>query len=564
MKNKGQFFKFLLVACFSPGVSLGSTGEHLNLLSHVPAAQIAKATDLGRMNASATLELGLQLKLRDPVGLEKLISSLHDPKDPESGRYLTPQEFQARFGATPATVSQVKQFLEDQNFVIQDSSPLMIHFSGSAAQIEKVMGVEFHQYMSDDQQQVYATNTNPVLDSAIVGSISAVTGLHNFSIWKTHSQISRGFATRPNIVGATGPGGGLAPADILKAYNLDISQFNGAGQTMAVLELDGYVASDIASYASQFKISHPPILQNVLVDGYSGAAGAGADEVTLDIELMMAVAPGAAKILVYESLNSDKGLIDVLQRMATDNIAKQISTSWGSSEAVMNPATLNSENQIFMQMAAQGQSFYAASGDSGAYLNGKSLGVMDPASQPYVVGTGGTTLSLNSDGSYKSESAWSGSGGGVSGYWKIPNWQAGLSTTANKGSNQMRMSPDVSANGDPATGYSIYVGGKWQVYGGTSCVAPIWAAYTALVNQTRLANGQGYLGFPNPMIYKLALAKSSVPLFHDIVSSNNGYYPATLGFDLVTGWGTLFGGTLLATFEGNSQLPPTPQNLTVI
>src|SRR5437868_12257089 len=170
-------------------------------------------------------------------------------------------------------------------------------------------------------------------------------------------------------------------------------------------------------------------------------------------------------------------------------------------------------DNIFKQGASQGQSFYAASGDNGAYDCGDSrLTVDSPASDPYITGTGGTNLALNADGSYKSESAWSnpntspatGSGGGVSNYFARPSWQTGPGV-ANSYSNGKRQVPDVALDADPQTGYSVYVtynrSTGWNVVGGTSAAAPAWAAFTGVYNQYAAAYGKPNLGYANSTLY---------------------------------------------------------------
>ncbi len=271
---------------------------------------------------------------------------------------------------------------------------------------------------------------------------------------------------------------------------------------------------------------------------------------TLDIELQIALAPGASGIIVYEGPNTGTGIVDTYDRIAKDNLAKQISTSWGASEGEIGSSIINSENSSFLQMAAQGQSIYAASGDEGAYADGGSNppSVQDPASQPYVVGVGGTSLSVNSGETYNSETTWNdsygASGGGVSTVWSIPAWQQGISTAY---SSTMRNVPDVSLNADPNTGYSIYYQGSWSsIYGGTSCAAPLWAAFTARVNQQRAANGQQPLGFANPAIYNIATGARYGTDFHDVTAGTNLYYAAGPGYDDATGWGSFNGANLLS------------------
>ena len=300
-----------------------------------------------------------------------------------------------------------------------------------------------------------------------------------------------------------------------------------------------------------------PKLQNILVDGGSSS---GIDpEVTLDIELALALAP-ESQIYVYEGPNSDQGVLDTYNRIATDNLAKQVSTSWGMGENLVNAQYLQAENAIFLQMAAHGQTIYAAAGDSGAYDDypSSSLEVDDPASQPYVVGVGGTKLTVNPEnGAYSDELVWNdgkgngAGGGGVSRVWPLPSWQTNVSTVFSK---THRNVPDVSLNADPNTGYSIYYDGQWTIYGGTSCAAPLWAAFTACINQERIASQKPTLGFANPLLYAIGIGSSYTVNFHDITQGNNLYYSAGKGYDNASGWGSFDGANLFASLT-NSLMP---------
>ena len=268
---------------------------------------------------------------------------------------------------------------------------------------------------------------------------------------------------------------------------------------------------------------------------------------TLDIEMVLAVAQGLEKIIVYEGPNdsSNNGLLSIYQKIADDNTAKQISTSWGSPERDIGKVALNADNQIFMQMAAQGQTLFAASGDNGAYDTpaGHSLNVDDPASNPYVVGVGGTSLILDVSQNYSSESVWNdglasraAGGGGVSVVWPIPSYQIGVPGIA---SSRFRNVPDVALNSDPDTGYSVYYDGQWQEDGGTSAAAPLWAAYLALVNEQRVLDGKAVMGHMLPRLYALEATSSYLDDFHDITQGNNFHYRAGPGYDNATGLGTI-------------------------
>ena len=265
-------------------------------------------------------------------------------------------------------------------------------------------------------------------------------------------------------------------------------------------------------------------------------------ESTLDAELSLALTPNLSSVQVYESSNTDAGVLAGYNRIASDNTAAQVSTSWGLPESQELASTLNSEYTIFKQMAAQGQAVLSASGDYGAYDTGNvSDGptVDDPSSQPYVTGVGGTSLQTTSPGgAYLSETTWynsstSATGGGVSAQWGVPVYQQSVPGVLNG-----RTVPDISFNSDPNSGYSVYIGGAWNVYGGTSAAAPLWAGLTALVNSRRTALGLGRVGFLNTAIYQIGKNNSSAN-FHDIADgSSNGYYRAAPGYDPATGLGT--------------------------
>ncbi|MCW3094827.1 MAG: putative protease, partial [Chthonomonadaceae bacterium] len=436
------------------------------------------------------------------------------------------------------------------------------------------------QYQVNGGRIFRAPSNEPQIPALLSGRLAAVVGLDTAAVWRTHYRekpaapqgavplAGPGSGAQPRQTGS-GPGGGLTPSDIKTAYNLNATGANGAGQALALFELDGYKVSDITSYESYFGLPNVP-LQNVLVDGYSGAAGSGAGEVTLDIELQIALAPSISKIYVYEGPNSNAGVVDTYNRIATDNLAKSISTSWGLAENSNASSTRNSENQAFQQMAAQGQSIFAASGDSGAYDNGSTLSVDDPASQPYMTGVGGTSLTtVSAGGAWKSETTWNrgsiangAGGGGVSTVWAKPSYQStyGTSSTA-------RNVPDVSLDADPYTGYSIYFNGTWNIYGGTSCAAPLWSAFVACVNQSRVAAAKGTLGFANPLIYQIGAGSNFGTDFHDIAdNSTNLYYHATTGYDNATGWGSINGTGLFTDLVNGTSgstvtIPNAPTNL---
>ena len=344
----------------------------------------------------------------------------------------------------------------------------------------------------------------------------------------------------------TGPGNAFSPNDIRKAYNLTTIPTTGKGQVVALVALAGYKTSDILTYQQYFHLPAIP-LKNILVNGFDGSPGVDGDdeEVTLDIEMVLAVAHGLEKIIIYEGKNDPNGPLNVYQKIADDNTAKQISTSWGIPERELGKVFLNAENQIFMQMAAQGQTLFAASGDNGAYDTeaGHILNVGDPAANPYVVGVGGTSLILDASQNYSSESVWNeglasqaAGGGGVSIIWKIPSYQIGVPGIA---STKFRNVPDVALNAHGDAGYSVYYDGQWHELGGTSAAAPLWAAYLALINEQRVLDGKAVMGYMLPRLYALEATSSYLDDFHDITQGNNFHYRAGPGYDNATGLGTI-------------------------
>jgi hypothetical protein len=324
------------------------------------------------------------------------------------------------------------------------------------------------------------------------------------------------------------------------------SPLKGAGQTVGLLQFDGYNTSDIAYYESQAGLPSVP-LSNVLLDGFTGSpTGSGGEvEVCLDIEAAISMAPGLAGVIVYMA-GPYGSFHDVLNRMATDNLAKQLSCSWyipgGGPDAVAD--------QIFQQMAAQGQSFFNASGDYDAFS-----GPVDfPGETPYIVQVGGTTLTTSGPGGgWVSEKVWNwgggiGSGGGISTRYGIPSYQTNISMTLNQGSTGMRNIPDVALTAD-----NVYVRANGRDYnvGGTSCAAPLWAGFMALVNQQAVGGGRPVVGFINPAVDTIATGSSYTSCFHDITTGDNtrsgslSRFYAVVGYDLCTGWGTPGGQSLI-------------------
>jgi subtilase family serine protease len=492
---------------------------------------------------NSQLQLTISLNLRNRDALTALLAAQDNPTSPLYHHYLTPQEFTDEFGPTQQTVDSVVAYLRGQGIKVNaiSSNHTLLDAAGSVANVEQAFGVTLNDYVINGRT-VYAPTSDPSVPASLGDAILNIAGLDNVAHYH-HA------ATTVKLQPHTGSGGGYTPSELRTAYDINSLISNGddgTGQTTAIFELDGYTASDVNAYLSQYGLGSAKY-SNVLVDGATNSAGSGAIEVELDMEVISAIAPGATQ-KIYIGPNSTTGVNDTYNKIVTDNTAKVTSISWGECESSSGNSELDALDNIFAQGAAQGQAFFAASGDSGAYDcgDGTTLAVDSPADDPNVVGVGGTTLNVGSGGTYSSESAWgdssqgNGGGGGVSSYFTRPGYQSGTNLT-----NANRMVPDVSADADPNTGYSIYCtvsaagcSSGWTSVGGTSAAAPSWAAIATDTNQYLSGQGAAVLGSASADLYKLYNTSQADSAYHDVTSGNNLYYSATTGYDMATGIGT--------------------------
>ena len=574
-QRERRWMAALLLGIFPAGV-LSAADRMVTLQGHVPL-QVQSATLLGRTQAAELVQLSLAVRL-DQNLLDQTLEELYGRNAPAQKHYLSSAEFAQRFGLAEKRQA-VKNFAQANGLTIDpiEDKPdsMVVKVAAPAGTVEKAFNVQFNQYRAADGQVFRAHDSEPMIPASLEPYLSAVLGLSNLTgILHPHIQIKSVTASPPNFSGATGPAGSLAPADIHAIYGLTGTTLTGAGQTVALFELDGYNPTDITSYKATFGLSNTPITfvgvdntanlcgsaQNQTCNGATLLSDPNMVEVALDIEMVLALASGVSQVMVYDGTNTGQGILDIYNKIATDNAAKVISTSWGAPE-LFSPALDALEAQIFQRMATQGQSFYAASADNGAFDDKTTISVDDPASQPFVTGVGGTGLTgsvsapaertWNSCGTGKCLQTSGGStGGGVSVVWPIPSYQVGVSGLA---SQTARNVPDVSLNADPNTGYAVFVGGGFTAtpIGGTSAAAPLWASFTALLNQASSISGSSVLGFANPTLYQLGTGLSTYAAnFNDITSGNNGKYNAQPGYDNVTGFGSFKGSALINSLTG--------------
>jgi hypothetical protein len=492
-------------------------------------------------------------------------------------------------------VNAVVSFLSSQGLTVKSvaANRLTLDVDGTVASVEQAFNIHISNYLLNGHT-VYAPTSEPSAPSSLARLILNIGGLDNVS---TPHRI--GFlAPNQGLMPSLGPGLGYTPTELRSAYDMTslVNTANGTGQTVGIVELDGYAPSDVNTYLSFYGLGSPKYT-NVLLDGATGAPGPGAIEVELDMEVVSAIAPGAAQ-RIYIAPNSFQSFLDVFNQIVMDNVAKVVSNSWGLCEIDTGTSAMQAFDSVFAAGAAQGQAFFSASGDDGSadcqFSDGSLLPAVDfPASDPFVVGVGGTQL-FTSLGNYLSETVWNdqygSGGGGLSLFWGQPSYQSGPGVT-NSFSNGKREVPDVSADADPNTGYSVFCkagsicnGAGWIEVGGTSAAAPLWAGLATDINQYLTNQSKPTLGSASAQLYQVFNTPQALTAYHDITTGNNdnngfnnGDYPATAGYDLASGIGTPDAWNLARDIAGDVPVltpnliyltttpgvDPTPQTVTI-
>jgi subtilase family serine protease len=537
---------------------------------------------VGRLPGSQPLKLALTLALRNEAQLNTFLSQLYEPSSPSYRQFLTVKQFTAQFGPTEDDYAKAIAFAQSHGLTIANTAPnrLVLDVAGAASDIEQAFQVKMQVYRHPTENRTfYAPDVEPSVEAGI--PIQGVNGLNNFSPPRPMVKHAPAGSIRPNQTGS-GPGGQFLGSDMRAAY-YGGTTLTGAGQAVGLFEFAPYNLSDVEAYFSTINQPLNVPVVNVLLDGISPICGAGCDdgEQVIDIQQAISMAPGLAAVIVYEGYDDT----DMLNQMAVDNVAKQLSCSWG-----WLPADPKSDEPIFLEFAAQGQNLFVASGDSGAYTPPGCSGndcnpAFYPEDDPLITAAGGTHITTNGPGGpWEAEIAWGGNpvlacgyptGGSSGGYSTngipIPGYQQlkGVINSSNDGSTTLRNVPDVAAEAD-CDNYYCADGSCQGGVGGTSLAAPRWAGFLALANEQ--ANGTP-IGFLNPAIYAIGTAASYGSRFHDITSgsNNNGLgesFNAVAGYDLVTGWGSPNGQDLLNVLGPvptgpNFVLTATPSTLNV-
>jgi hypothetical protein len=555
----------------------------------------AGATEEGVSPAQTALKLDVALEPQDPAALGQFVAAVSTPSSPDYRDYLPKGQFGPRFGATPATIAAVSAQLSRDGLSVGkvSSDDLLLPVTTTVAKAESAFGVAMHSFKLGSGQTVNANTTAPSVASSIAPDINSIVGLDGL-VQATPADAGTPVPTTTetgaaNVTATTGTyldpctnetsGYGWSGANLAQAYDIDPLYAEGdlgKGESVDLFESSNYLTSDVKAFQKCHGTTVP--VKPISVDGGStNTGGDGGEEAALDIDVILGLVPKLSNLYVYIAPYSAAGIIEDYDGMALNDNAKVVSTSWGLCEVALVGSTDTryapsgvpaAEEPIFAEMAADGQSIFAASGDTGSEECARSNGgteqaVLDPSSQPSVTGVGGTWLNTlgNPPATPPGEIPWDGSGGGVSALWRMPAYQEGTGVISSyssstdcggapaptlsyalSSSGDCREVPDVSAN---AAGLndSLYLNGGWTAVGGTSASAPTWGALMAIIDDSSATCASDPVGFANPDLYDLA--GSSPSYFNDITGpGNNGEYPATTGYDMVTGLGSPVGANL--------------------
>ncbi|MDQ6836432.1 MAG: S53 family peptidase [Actinomycetota bacterium] len=490
------------------------------------------------------MSVTLVLLPRNRAVLRGLLSSRHAP--------LRPSQFRARFGPSVKTVKAVRTWAKAHRLRVTSvsSNRVLVHLRGSSTALGRALRTHFARYSAPGSGRFTQITRSARLPRAFSSRVSAVLGLsslgHVFlrpparrSAVAQQTELSMAKSALPALPTLPSPStlmypNQYGPQDFWKMYDAPSTQ-TGSGQKLAIIT-EGDVSQpkkDLSTFEAKFGL--PAVTWNQINVGAPTSDTSGSDEWDLDSQYSTGLAPGVTQLNVYVGRSlSDQDIVSTINRWVTDNLSKQGSFSAGECELLAYAAGFTGGlDTVLAQADAQGQTMFFSSGDTGTQcpaivgVNGVPAGVPGvnyPASSPYGIGVGGTTV-LSPSGPF--EIAWYAGGGGSSYVEPTPAYQS--TTTYGAAPLVRRGVPDVSLDADPESGYRVIVSGTEQVIGGTSASAPAWQGIWARAQGAR----SGALGFAGPVIYNTEPATA----YHDITLGSNGF-PATPGWDYATGRGT--------------------------
>lgn len=533
------------------------------------------AAPMAALAPNVPLRITVALAMRDTADAQILVRRQNTPGDPLYGTVVTPAQYTAMFNPTAAQVNAVTAYLARQGFrnISVEPNNLFVSASGTAAQASAAFHTTLGLY-NFRGRAAYANTSPAYVPAQLGGTVLSVLGLnsvyhmtpafHRSTI--AHPMTASPHATPPACINPgpicalnsyTGPG-------FQKAY--DAAGTPTGSQVAVAVFAEGNVSQvvkDLRTYESAFGL--PQVPYSVRPVGISSPDIAGLDEWDLDTQTSTGIAQTVKHLYVYDTTSlSDSDTALEFNHFVTENLAKIGNASFGICESfAFLDGSMLADDEVFLQGAAQGQTVFSSTGDNGngcpviAATGVPGTGLPEnsyPATSPYVIGVGGTTLATNSpSGTYNSEVTWIGTGGGVSQHDLSPYWQAGIVNTVYR--TVGKTLPDVSMDADPNTGAVIYVNGAQAFIGGTSLSSPL-----SMGTWARLMSCHRTLGFAGPPLYHVynvfepcssssAACTPPVPPpgaltqliggFHDIlIGSNGGPYGTLPGYDLETGLGT--------------------------
>jgi subtilase family serine protease len=603
-------------AAAEPHARVGSLGATPALSAHEPSgparltgsaspALPRGAEPLGQLAPHTSVHLVVTLRIPHPASLATYIADLSDRQSPLFHHFLQPALFGAMFGPSASQVNVVQSALRARGLSPGPLAADRLSFdvTATAGTVERAFDVSLHTYQLPDGRKVFANAQGPLLPLAARSLVQGVLGLND--VYRPRSMIAHPRVVRSHALPAVGGhrlhrsdtagpqpcaqaqdaanSFGSETANELASYYAIPGLYKlgdlGQGVHIALAEFEPNSPSDIATYKSCYGLNTP--VTYYTVDGGPGT-GAGSGEAALDIEDVAGLAPKASIDVYQEPNGSAQDTYDLYSAIINSDIDQVVSTSWGVCELDADPSLLSSEYDLFEEANTQAQTVFAATGDSGSTdcmgdgtTNSYTPAVNDPASQPYVVGVGGTSIGSSSENVWNDSDIQGGAGGGgISVYWCMPSYQdqtaiPGLdndysqSDPTDCGSTStdalLRQVPDVAADADPDTGYVIYFEGSWQGgWGGTSAAAPLWAAVAALTDSSPFcadygSNSGGDAGVLPQGLYDVAASSLYPYALYDVTNGDNDYtpsgytgglYPATTGYDMASGLGTPWVGGL--------------------
>ncbi|HEX4505140.1 MAG TPA: S53 family peptidase [Alphaproteobacteria bacterium] len=513
------------------------------------AIPLVQATDLGALATNTPLKITVALKLPDTAAVQTLLKAQNTPGAPEYRTKLTPAQFNAKFAPSAASVGAVTQYLTSRGFTNIQVAPnrMFVTAQATAALVQSAFNTKLERF-SQRGRNLFV-NTKPAqVPVTLNGIVLSVLGLNNVAPQMhpkavTPCDISIGTCIRLTY----------DPATYWQTYN--VGSVPAATQTSIAIMAEGDVSA-VVTDLRQFESVNglPAVPVSIVSVGTPSTDTSGNDEWDLDTQYTTGMAGNVKQLYIYAvgSLTDEDTTLEFNQ-WVTDDVAQVANASFGGCEfSSYLDGSMAASDQVFLQGSVQGQTMFASSGDTGSFCsvgtpNGVPAGapfVFYPASSPYVIGVGGTTLLSNTDGSYSGEIAWYAGGGGISVFETSPAWQSGIVPTSSLG---LRALPDVSMDGDPNTGAIVYVAGASEVIGGTSLSSPLAAGVWA-----RLQSASGNtLGFAAPKLYagypNFLGVPSGVPSgvtrpvdgFHDVLTRVNGLYTALPNYDFTTGLGSI-------------------------